>query len=68
MNTEVEFLDVIGTKVVRVFTSTYGFYSSATLSKSGLKPVCKVNIAYRNLNLRTLKTMPRNLNEIQEFG
>jgi hypothetical protein len=33
------------------------------VSKSGLKLVCDVNV-YDTANLRTLKTMPRNLNEI----
>ncbi len=48
---EAKFLDVIGTKVLRVFlliTSTNGFYSPL-LSKSGLKVVCNVNIVYGNL-------------------
>jgi hypothetical protein len=39
-STEAEFLDVIGTKVLREFSS---------LNKSGLKLVCNVNIEYRNL-------------------
>ncbi len=45
-----EFLDVIGTKVLRV-TSTTGFYSPhpSPLEKSGLKLGCNVNIVYGNL-------------------
>ncbi len=52
---EAEFLDVIGTKVLRVFflaihSRLYsGFYSLLPLSKSGLKlRVCNVNIVYEN--------------------
>jgi hypothetical protein len=40
------------------------------LSKSGLKLVCNVNIAYKNLkyaNSQVYQIMPRNLNEIHEF-
>ncbi len=53
--TEAEFLDVLRTKVLRVFLlaihSTNGVYSitSPSLSKNGLKLVCNVNIAYGNL-------------------
>ncbi len=78
--TEAEFLDVIGTKVLKSFPS---YYSQShlpmdftpthplppPLSKSGLKLVCNVIIVYGNLSLKTLKIMPRNLNEIvHEFG
>jgi hypothetical protein len=53
--TEAEFLDVIGIKVMIVYPlaiqshSTNRFYSASTLSKSGLKRVCSVNIVYGNL-------------------
>jgi hypothetical protein len=66
---EAEFLDVIGTKVVRalLFTviSTKGFYSPL-LRKNVLILVCFVYIIFGNLtsSLRTLKIMLRNLNEI----
>ncbi len=50
---DAEFLDVIGTKVLRVFLLaihshlfTNGFYSPSSLSKSGFKLVCNVNIVY----------------------
>jgi hypothetical protein len=43
----------------------YRFYSpSSPMSKNVLKLVCNVNIVYRNLKSRTLKFMPRNLNEV----
>ncbi len=56
-STEAEFLDVIGTKVLRLFLVavhchlTNRLYSPPPppLSKSGLKLVCNVNIVYRNL-------------------
>jgi hypothetical protein len=54
--TEAEFLDVIWTKVLRVFLLAvhshfyYGFHPQlAPLSKSGLKMVCHVNIVNGNL-------------------
>ncbi len=55
--TEAEFLDVIGTKVLRVFLlaihspTTKEFYSlpPPLLGQSGLKLVCNVNIVYGNL-------------------
>ncbi len=52
---EDEFLNVIGTKVLRVssllfkVTSTNGFYSPSTLSKSRLKLFWNVSIVYGNL-------------------
>jgi hypothetical protein len=53
---EAAFLDVIGTKVLRVFSLlftincyTNGFNSPPPCSKSGLKLVCNVNIVYGNL-------------------
>ncbi len=61
--TETEFLDVSGTKVLRV-TFTNGFYSAPPPSPaSGLKLVCN-----ETLSLRTLKIMPRYLNEIVRSG
>ncbi len=62
VQTEAEFLDVIGTKVLRV--SLHAIHSHLYLSESGLKLVCNVNIVYGTSCLRTLKSMPRNLNEI----
>jgi hypothetical protein len=74
--TEGEFLDVIGTKVWRVFL--FAIYSQSPIltdfsplpppppSKSGLKLVCNVNIVFGNLkseNSQDYKIMPRNLNE-----
>jgi hypothetical protein len=62
-------------KVLRVFLlaiTSHGFYSfPPPLSKRGLKLVCNKNIVYRNL--RSLKIMSKNLNEItksyvHEFG
>ncbi len=54
-------MDVIGTKVLKGFPPCYSQSPLLTdytpLSKSGLKLVCNVNIAYGNL--RTLKSMPR---------
>jgi len=55
MRPEAEFLDVIGTKVLRVFLVATVF--TVTLlrdftrspNKSGLKLVCSVNIVYGNL-------------------
>jgi hypothetical protein len=53
--TEAEFLNVIGSKVLRVFSSmlftvtSNRFYPTPLLSKSGLKLVCNVNIVYGNL-------------------
>jgi hypothetical protein len=47
---EAEFLDVIGTKVLRVC--------------NGLHLVCNVNSVYEILSLRTLNITPRNLNDI----
>ncbi len=44
-------MDVIGTKVLRV-----AIHSHLYLSKSGLKPVCNVNIVYGTLSLP--KIMP----------
>ncbi len=58
------------TKVLRVvclaiyITSTNGFPPSPSLSKSGLKLVCNVNIVYGNLKSENYQDMPRNLNEI----
>jgi hypothetical protein len=46
-NSEAKFLDVIGTKVLRVFLLL--FFSPCPLSKSGLKLVNDVNIVNRNL-------------------
>ncbi len=52
---EAEFLEVIGTKVLRVFLLAIHrhlyqrSYSPTALRKSGLKLVCNVNIVYRNL-------------------
>ena len=52
---EAEFLDVIGTKVFRVFLLAIHshfykrFYSPSSMSKSGLKLVCNVNIVYGTL-------------------
>jgi hypothetical protein len=52
---ETEFVDVIGTKVLRVFLLaihghlSYRFYSPPPLRKSGLKLVCNVNNVYGNL-------------------
>ncbi len=46
-------------------TTTNGFYYlSPNLSKSGLKLVCNVTLYMETSSLRTLKIMPRNLNEI----
>ncbi len=62
---EAEFLDIIGTKVFRVFLLAiyshlcYRFYSPFPLSKSGLKLVCNVNIYLKSENS---PDMPRNLN------
>jgi hypothetical protein len=52
MSTEAEFLDVIWTKVLKVFhlaIHSHGFYSPHPLSKSGLKLVCDVIVVYGNL-------------------
>jgi hypothetical protein len=53
---DAEFLDVFGTKVLRVFLLaihshlfTNGYYSPSSLSKSGLKLICNVNIVYGKL-------------------
>jgi hypothetical protein len=40
------------------------FNPTPLLSKSGLKLVCNVNLYTKTSNLRTLKIMPSNLNEI----
>jgi hypothetical protein len=67
---ETEFLDVMGTKVLRIFllftvTSANGFYSAhPTPSKSGLKLVCNENIVYRNLKSENSQDYAQNLNEI----
>ncbi len=48
--TEAKFLDVIGTKVLRVFLLAINSHlSPLLLSKSNLKLVCNVNIVYGNL-------------------
>jgi hypothetical protein len=52
--TEAEFLDVIGTKVLRVFllaihSHLYQRIYSLSLIINGLKLVCNVNIVYGNL-------------------
>ncbi len=47
VQTEAEFLDVIGTKSRQ--SSLLAIHSHLYLSKSGLKLVCKVNIVYGNL-------------------
>jgi hypothetical protein len=71
IKSEDEFLDVIGTKVFRVFFLaiqshlTYGFYSPHPLSKRGLKLVCNVNILYRNLKI-TPETSSKVF--VHEFG
>ncbi len=68
MHPEAEFLDVIGTKVFRVFLPAfhrhlyYGFYSWG--EKGGLKLVCNVNIVYGNFRSENSQNMPRNLKEI----
>ncbi len=53
VNTEAEFLDVIGTNVFLLSVHSH-FYKRILplphLSKSGLKLVCTVNIAYGHLN------------------
>ncbi len=53
---EAEFLDVIGTKVLRAFLLAFNSHlyltdstPSPPLRKSGLKLVCNVNIVYGNL-------------------
>jgi hypothetical protein len=63
--TEAEFVEVIGTKVLRVFSfihcHLYTDFTPPPLSKSGLKLVYNVNNVHRNLKS---EIMPRNLNEI----
>ncbi len=66
-STEAEFLDVIGTKNVRVFLLVIHSHRDFTRPplEQKLKLVCNVNTVYtENSSLRTLKIMPRNLNEI----
>jgi hypothetical protein len=61
-------MDVIGTKVLRVFYShLYKWILPplpSPLRKRGLKLVCNVNIVSGNLHLRAFKIMPGKLNEI----
>ncbi len=72
-------MDVIGTKVLRVFLlaipSTTGFYyppPPPPLCKSGLKLVCNVNIVYRNLMSENSQDYARNPQwnyvYVHEFG
>jgi hypothetical protein len=72
-DTEADFLDVIWSKVLRVFLLAIHSHLSLltdftplplSLSESGLKLVCNVNIVYGHLSLRTLKIMGRNLSKI----
>jgi hypothetical protein len=57
LKTEAEFLDLIGTNVLRVYfllftvasTNRFYFPHPPPPSKSGLKLVCNVNIVYGNL-------------------
>jgi hypothetical protein len=46
--TEAEFVDLVGTKVLRVFLLAIHSHIYYT-SKSGLHLICNVNILYRNL-------------------
>jgi hypothetical protein len=71
LSPDAEFLDVIGTKSYEfsslLFAATFsnGFYPPPPLIKSVLKLVCNVNNLYvETSSLKTLKIMPRNLNEI----
>ncbi len=65
---EADFLDVIGTKVFRVFLLAIHSHPSPPPlpSKSGLKLVCNVNIVYGNLKSENSQdnAQNRNLNEI----
>jgi hypothetical protein len=61
-STEAEFLDAIGTMVLRavllaIFTvvCSYGFYSPQPYSKSGLKLVCNVNFVYGKLKFENFQ-------------
>ncbi len=68
MANEAEFYNVIGTKDFLLAIRSH-LYSRillpphTPLSKGGLKLVCNVNTVTETFSLRTLKVVPRNLNE-----
>jgi hypothetical protein len=64
LHTEVEFWDIIGTKVFRVFLLAIHSHLHSPFSKSDLKLVCNVNIVYGNVKSENSPFMTRNLNEI----